>query len=35
MKNPMNDRYERIAKNCLEGAEGDTMTFPQIVGTLI
>ena len=31
----MNDHSERIAKTCLDGAEADTMTFPQIVGTLI
>jgi uncharacterized protein YbcV (DUF1398 family) len=31
----MNDHDERIAKICLEGAEGDTMTFPQIVGSLM
>jgi uncharacterized protein YbcV (DUF1398 family) len=31
----MNDHNERIAQTCLEGAEGDTMTFPQIVGTLM
>jgi hypothetical protein len=24
-----------LAKTCLEGAEGNTMTFPQIVGALM
>ena len=31
----MDDRWEKIAESCLRGAENDTMTFPQIVGTLI
>lgn len=31
----MNDSKKAIAQSCLEGAEGNTMTFPQIVGTLI
>src|SRR5271170_7620827 len=32
---PMNEHRRFVAKTCLEGAEGNTMTFPQIVGTLI
>jgi uncharacterized protein YbcV (DUF1398 family) len=31
----MNDHKESVAKTCLEGAEGNTMTFPEIVGTLM
>ena len=31
----MDDRQKAVAKTCLEGAEGNTMTFPQIVGTLM
>ncbi len=31
----MNDRQKATARLCLEGAEGNTMTFPQIVGTLM
>lgn len=31
----MNAQQTAIARQCLEGAEGDTMTFPQIVGTLM
>ena len=31
----MNDQQKAIARSCLEGAEGNTMTFPQIVGTLM
>jgi uncharacterized protein YbcV (DUF1398 family) len=31
----MNDRQKAIARSCLEGAEGDTMTFPEIVKTLM
>ncbi|RDJ27493.1 DUF1398 domain-containing protein [Bosea caraganae] len=31
----MNERQTATARACLEGAEGNTMTFPQIVGTLM
>lgn len=31
----MNDHQKTTARVCLEGAEGNTMTFPQIVGTLM
>jgi uncharacterized protein YbcV (DUF1398 family) len=31
----MNDRHKAIALACLQAAESDTMTFPQIVGKLI
>ena len=31
----MDDQKKAIAKACLDGAEDNTMTFPQIVGTLI
>jgi uncharacterized protein YbcV (DUF1398 family) len=31
----MNEALTKIAQACLEGAERDTMTFPQIVGTLM
>jgi uncharacterized protein YbcV (DUF1398 family) len=31
----MNDQQKATARTCLEGAEGNTMTFPQIVGTLM
>ena len=31
----MNDRQTMAARTCLEGAEGNAMTFPQIVGTLM
>jgi uncharacterized protein YbcV (DUF1398 family) len=31
----MDDRKNAVAKSCLEGSEGNTMTFPQIVGTLM
>jgi uncharacterized protein YbcV (DUF1398 family) len=31
----MDTRLTKIAQSCLEGAETDTMTFPQIVGTLM
>ncbi|GGC50706.1 DUF1398 domain-containing protein [Chelatococcus reniformis] len=31
----MNDRQKAIARSCLDGAESNTMTFPQIVGRLI
>ena len=31
----MDDHNKSVAKACLEGAEDNTMTFPQIVGTLI
>lgn len=30
----MNDHLKSIAKACLDGADGNTMTFPQIVDTL-
>ncbi len=31
----MNDRQKEVARACLEGAEANTMTFPQIVGSLM
>jgi uncharacterized protein YbcV (DUF1398 family) len=31
----MNDQQKTSARTCLEGAEGNAMTFPQIVGTLM
>ncbi len=31
----MDDHKKSVAKICLDGAEGNTMTFPQIVGTLL
>lgn len=31
----MQDHQKSIARTCLEGAEANTMTFPQIVGTLM
>jgi uncharacterized protein YbcV (DUF1398 family) len=31
----MDDHRKAIAKACLDGAEADTMAFPQIVGTLM
>ena len=31
----MNDQQKTIARACLEGAEGNTMNFPQIVGALM
>jgi uncharacterized protein YbcV (DUF1398 family) len=31
----MNSHQEAVAKTCLDGAESNTMTFPQIVGTLM
>lgn len=31
----MTTKWENVARTCLEGAESGTMTFPQIVGTLI
>lgn len=31
----MDDQKKALAKTCLEGAEGNTMTFPQIVGALM
>jgi uncharacterized protein YbcV (DUF1398 family) len=31
----MNDRHKQIAKKCLSGAEENSMTFPNIVGTLM
>jgi uncharacterized protein YbcV (DUF1398 family) len=30
----MNSRLEAVAEACLRGAESNTMTFPQIIGTL-
>lgn len=31
----MDARVTKVARTCLEGAETNTMTFPQIVGTLM
>ena len=31
----MDDQKKAVAKGCLEGAEDNTMTFPQVVGTLM
>lgn len=31
----MDAKHQDIARQCLEGAENGTMTFPQIVGTLM
>ncbi|WP_296706438.1 DUF1398 family protein [Rhodoblastus sp.] len=31
----MNDHLTKIAQTCLDGAENNTMTFPDIVGTLM
>ncbi|ACK51423.1 conserved hypothetical protein [Methylocella silvestris BL2] len=31
----MNDKQKATARSCLEGAEGEAMTFPQIIGTLM
>ena len=31
----MDDHKEAVARACLDGAEDNTMTFPQIVGTLM
>jgi uncharacterized protein YbcV (DUF1398 family) len=31
----MDDRLKHVAQECLRGAEDKSMTFPQIVGTLI
>ena len=31
----MDDRKKAVARNCLDGAEANTMTFPQIVETLM
>lgn len=31
----MDDQKKAVAKTCLEGAEGNTMTFAQIVGALV
>jgi uncharacterized protein YbcV (DUF1398 family) len=31
----MDDQKKAVAKTCLDGAEGNTMTFPQIVGALM
>ena len=31
----MDDRLKHIAEKCLRGAEDNSMTFPQIVGTLM
>lgn len=31
----MDGHKKSVAKTCLDGAEGNTMTFPQIVGTLM
>jgi uncharacterized protein YbcV (DUF1398 family) len=31
----MDTRFKQVADKCLRGAEDNTMTFPQIVGTLM
>jgi uncharacterized protein YbcV (DUF1398 family) len=31
----MDDHKKAVAKSCLDGAESNTMTFPQIVGALM
>jgi len=31
----MNDQQKSVARTCLAAAEGDTMAFPRIVGTLM
>lgn len=31
----MNENQKAVARTCLEAAEGNTMAFPQIVGTLM
>lgn len=31
----MDDRKKALAKACLDGAEANTMTFPQVVGALM
>ena len=31
----MDDRKKAVAKACLDGAEANTMTFPQVVGALM
>ncbi len=31
----MDDHKKSVAKTCLEGAEGNTLTFPQVVGALM
>lgn len=31
----MDDHRKNVARNCLEGAETNAMSFPQIVGTLM
>jgi uncharacterized protein YbcV (DUF1398 family) len=31
----MDDRLKEVAQKCLSGAENNTMTFPQIVATLL
>ncbi len=31
----MNDQQKSVARACLDGAENNTMTFPQIVGALM
>ena len=31
----MDDHKEAVARACLDGAEANTMSFPQIVGILI
>jgi uncharacterized protein YbcV (DUF1398 family) len=35
MEMPMDDRRKAVAKACLDGAEANTMTFPQIVESLM
>ncbi len=34
-RKPVNSHHKTVARTCLEGAESNTMTFPQIVGTLM
>lgn len=34
-RSTMNNQQKTIAQACLDGAEGNTMNFPQIVGTLM
>jgi len=31
----MDDRQKQVAEKCLHGAEDNSMTFPQMVGTLM
>ena len=32
---PMTDQQRMIAQSCLAAAEGNTMSFPQIIGVLM